>query len=58
MLIADMKVMVVETGDYKNQIRSLYGLDPKEVSKADLIIDRHSGKILKSRYFHPGAINA
>lgn len=46
-----MKVLLVDKEDYSGILRSIYGLDSREVQRADLIIDRDTGKILKSRHF-------
>ncbi len=47
-----MQVLIVDISDYSGVIRSLHGLDNTDwaVREADLIIDRDTGKILKSRH--------
>jgi len=51
--VFSMEVMIVDKEDYTHYLRSIYGVKASqhEVSKADLVIDRETGKILKSRYF-------
>ncbi len=48
-----MKVVVVNKEDYQNILYSLQGLatDNKTIKEADLVIDKDTGKILKSRFF-------
>ena len=46
-----VKVLLVDIDDYSGIIRSVYGLDSKDVQQADLIIDRETGKVLKSRFW-------
>ncbi len=48
-----MEVLIVDMQDYEGIIRSVYGLDQTDwaVHEADLIIDRDTGKILKSKHF-------
>ncbi len=49
----DMRVLLVDREDYNNILYSVWGLkiDQETLSKAELIIDKDTGKILKSRYF-------
>lgn len=53
MEILNMKVILVDKEDYGHHLRSVYGLkvNPQDMYKADLVIDRDTGKILKSRHF-------
>lgn len=48
-----MEVMIVDREDYANHLRSIYGIKASQwdISEADLIVDRETGKILKSRHF-------
>lgn len=48
-----MKVLLVDLDDYQGIIRTIHGLKHtnNRVYEADLIIDRDTGKVLKSRYF-------
>lgn len=48
-----MEVMIVDKEDYSHHLRSIHGIKATEceVSEVDLIIDRDTGKILKSRHF-------
>lgn len=48
-----MEVMLVDKEDYGHHLRSIYGVKATtaEINEVDLIVDRETGKILKSRHF-------
>lgn len=58
MQVHDVKMLIVDRADYNGVLYSIYGLSQwsvrgsnRDLAQYDLIIDRDTGKILKSRYF-------